>query len=224
MSFLRSVVAASVVAGAVVFAPAPVLPSVTRNGAAAPLTVVMNGGTGLYREVDIRGAVRGQAGKPPVKPDPLAIDLELVQGTKRVDVVDISYKKPPSSFFSTDAVVPPTPKPTAAAPKPYARAYGAKEWDEARRQGSFGSDGEPVSLAPSDIAEPRLAQKGGAKAPSSLSWRIGSSASKCVLASHVYFSIMRSAPEYPSPSFLFPPSLFFRQIPPVCLCSVSKET
>jgi hypothetical protein len=99
MSFLRSVVAASVVAGEVVFAPAPVLPSVSRNGAAAPLTVVMNGGTGLYREVDIRGAVRGQAGKPPVKPDPLAIDLELVQGTKRVGVVDISYKKPPSSLL-----------------------------------------------------------------------------------------------------------------------------
>jgi hypothetical protein len=153
MAFLRSVVAASVVAGAVAFAPASVLPSiVSRSGGTTPLTVVMNGGTGRYKDVGIRGAARGQAGKPPVKTDPLAIDLELVQGIKRVDVVDISYKKPPSSFFSTGAVVPPTPKPTAAAPKPYARAYGAKEWDEARRQGSFGSDGEPVSLAPSDIA------------------------------------------------------------------------
>lgn len=155
MTTLRTIVAASVVAGAVAFAPSSVLPSVSRHGAATPLTVVMNAGTGRYKEVGIRGAARGKAGLSPVKTDPLAIDLELVQGTKRADVVDISYKKPPSSFFSSNAAPLPSapkPKPTTAAPKPYARAYGAKEWDEARRQGSIGADGQPMSLSPADIA------------------------------------------------------------------------
>ena len=154
MPHLRTVIAASAVACASAFAPLSALPSVQRRAAASPLTVVANGnGTGRYLDVGIRGAPIGKAGLPPVEPDPLSIDLELVQGKRGDDVVDTTYRKPPSSFFSSGAApVPAAKKPTASAPKPYARAYGAKEWDEARRQGSFGADGKPAALAAADIA------------------------------------------------------------------------
>ena len=186
MAFLRSVVAASVVAGAVAFAPASVLPSiVSRNGGTTPLTVVMNGGTGRYKDVGIRGAARGQAGKPPVKTDPLAIDLELVQGTKRVGVVDISYKKPPSSLLLS-FLLPRSP------PLPHqSRMLG----HTVPRSGM--SHDAKALLVPTASPclwhrltspwEPRLAPTGGAKAPSSLPWRICSSASKFALLYHAYF-------------------------------------